>query len=198
MAILILLAAIIIGVSEYKQNSKSNSDITQEFTTIDNNETTSNILETTSSISSTKQYNGKLKTNFTDLFRDYSFDSLSIVLNPDGYYLITDDAGINSLSGKFEAFTCSDALDKKILTKKELSKIGIACNDYQIENIYYIRANYESHIYGNNQEFYSFDIFKPQYYEFVICFREDDNSYLYAINNIDNKLSTTNIAKPCF
>ena len=201
MAVLIVFAVIIIGVSEYKQNSTINTETTKEFTTVNNNETPSdisNVSESTSISTQKKHYNGDLKTNFTDLFREYSLNSLNITLNPDGYYLISDNSGINSLSGRYEAFTCNEAIEKDFLTKKNLSKIGIIYNDTKVENIYYIRANYENHVYEGNQEFYSFDIFKPQYYEFVICFREDNNAYYYAINNIDNKLSSIDITKPCF
>ena len=210
---LIIIAGIIIGVSEYKQNNINTENTTQEFTTVDNNETTTREKLTTEPVDITESDStteltdvnqididsyGIPITTFNDIFRTFQVDSLNVTFNPDGYYIIEDQESVNSLSGRYQAYNCDDAIKKEYISKKDMSSVGLKYEEIVPNNLYYIRASYETHIYSGNQEFYSFDILRPQYFEFLIYFRADESNVVYAINNIDNKLSQLDISKPIF
>ena len=200
-ASLVLVGVLIIGVSEYTQSKKNNINeiTTSEFTTIDNNRKTS----TTSVANSSEKhessvYNNKnLKTNYNDLFRTYSLNKISIAFNPDGYYNIFDEQG-NSFTGKFNACLINDALKKEYIKESELRKRGLIYKEIQPQNLYYIRCSYDTHVFGDNQEYYSFDIMREQYFEFLVYFKAEKNTTKYAINNIDDKLLSIDMRKPYF
>lgn len=146
--------------------------------------------QSTSSVSKDNDASNDESVSPTSIYKIYEGDDFYLQLNKDNTYIFLSKDNESYFSGDFLQIRGSNVYDS--VSKLELLSYGLNYKKINPNNLFYVKAFYDSHVYGSeNEQFYD-DVHNPdkEYFEFLIYFRENKNeqekSVIVAVKHINN------------
>lgn len=173
--IAVVIIIFVIGDAQFssKDDTKSSEPEKESSTVINSNETSldsSNDQDVSASL----------------VYRTYDNENFYLQLDTNGKYIYLSKDNQSYFTGSFTQVNGKDIY--KSISRFDLLKYGLNYKKINSNNLFYVRAYYSEHVYGENNEYFYDNIHDntEDYFEFLIYFREKDkNKFIVAARPIN-------------
>lgn len=131
--------------------------------------------QSTSSVSKDNDASNDESVSPTSIYKIYEGDDFYLQLNDNKTYIFLSKDNESYFSGDFLQVRGKNVYE--YVSKFKLLSYGLNYKKINPDNLFYIKAFYNSHTYGSENEQYYNDIHNSNkdYFEFLIYFRENNN-----------------------
>lgn len=179
--LMILMIAVVIVIFVIGDSQFSSKDDTKSS----GPENESSVATINSDVSNTDSSNDK-DVSADLVYRTYENENFYLQLDTNGKYIFLSKDNQSYFTGSFTKVN-GDNIYKEI-SRINLLKYGLNYKKINSNNLFYIRAYYSEHVYGENNEYFYDNIHDDaeDYFEFLIYFRESEkNKFIVAARQIN-------------